>query len=178
MCDDRVICKLRWNLSLKQEGDDYVIDTTQQRHSELTLSLNGPCEPLLMSPLVGSREQRRASSTVSANGLSARSCAFSRRSCAFSILHVHAGPTKTTVSKLVAPWLKLYLAQLQFEYHPKEQPYLWAVGGDFTRCQTSSQWCSTVKAAFQRWSPNKTAVPPKMLRSYTNRPQTTGGSVL
>ena len=82
---------------------------------------------------------------------------------------MHTGPTKTTVSKLVAPWLKLYLAQLQFEYHPKEQPYLWAVGGDFTRCQTSSQWCSTVKAAFQRWSPNKTAVPPKMLRSYAKQ---------
>jgi hypothetical protein len=29
-----VIRKLRWNLSLKQEGADYVIDTTQQRHSE------------------------------------------------------------------------------------------------------------------------------------------------
>ena len=69
MCDDRVIRKLRWNLSLKQEGDDYVIDTTQQRHSKFTLSLNGPCEPLLMSPVVGSREQRRASSTVSTKGV-------------------------------------------------------------------------------------------------------------
>ena len=44
--------------------------------------------------------------------------------------HVRAGPTKTTVSTLVAPWLQLYIAQLQFEYHPKEQPYLWSVGGD------------------------------------------------
>ena len=27
VCDDRVIRKLRWNLSLKQEGNDYVIDS-------------------------------------------------------------------------------------------------------------------------------------------------------
>ena len=43
VCDDRVIRKLRWNLSLKQEGSDYVIDTTQQRHksehTRLTRSL-------------------------------------------------------------------------------------------------------------------------------------------
>lgn len=53
--------------------------------------------------------------------------------------HVRAGPTKTTVSTLVAPWLQLYIAQLQFEYHPKEQPYLWSVGGDLYCAGPSNQ---------------------------------------
>ena len=71
----------------------------------------------------------------------------------------------TTVSKLVAPWLQLWIDSLQFEFHPREEPYLFFCNGDTTRCQTSSQWTTTVKQAFQRWSPNKTACPPKMLRS-------------
>ena len=41
---------------------------------------------------------------------------------------------------MVAPWLKLYIDSLQFEFHPKDQPYLWCVGNDVMRCQTSSQW--------------------------------------
>ena len=75
------------------------------------------------------------------------------------------GPTKTTVSKLVQPWLKLYVATLQFEFHPHNQPYLFFVSGDTNRVQTSSQWSNTVKQAFARYSPNKTACPPKQLRS-------------
>ena len=75
------------------------------------------------------------------------------------------GPTRTTLSKLVAPWMKLYIESLAFEFHPREQPYLWSVGGDVTRCQTSSQWTQTVKAAFKKYSPNKTPCPPKLLRS-------------
>ena len=76
-----------------------------------------------------------------------------------------AGPSKTTVSKIVQPWLELYLKSMQWDFHPRNQPYLWNVGGDTERCQTSSQWCQTVKMAFARWSPNKTPVPPKLLRS-------------
>lgn len=75
------------------------------------------------------------------------------------------GPTVTTVSPMVAPWLQLWVDSLKFEYHPKDEPYLFAVGGDVTRCQTSSQWCETIKGAFRRWSPDKTPVPPKLLRS-------------
>ena len=71
----------------------------------------------------------------------------------------------TTVSKLVAPWLQLWIDSLQFEFHPREEPYLFFCNGDTTRCQTSSQWTTTVKQAFQRWSPSKTACPPKMLRT-------------
>ena len=37
-----VIRKLRWNLSLKQEGEDYVIDTTVQRHKSMRHTLR--CE--------------------------------------------------------------------------------------------------------------------------------------
>ena len=29
----QVIRKLRWNLSIYKEGEDFVIDTTKQRHS-------------------------------------------------------------------------------------------------------------------------------------------------
>lgn len=73
------------------------------------------------------------------------------------------GPTRTTLSKLVAPWMKLYIdSQITFEFHPKEQPYLWSVGGDAGRCQTSSQWTQTVKAAFKKYSPKKSACPPKV----------------
>ena len=75
------------------------------------------------------------------------------------------GPSRTTVSKLVQPWLNLYITALQLEFSPNNQPYLFHVGGDTERCQTSSQWCQTVKQAFARWSPNKTACPPKLLRS-------------
>ena len=63
ICDGRVIRKLRWNLSLKREGDDFVIDTTQQRHSEHNRCLGtarNHSEPGRLA-----RVQRRASSMVS-----------------------------------------------------------------------------------------------------------------
>ena len=128
----QVIRKLRWNLSLYKEGGDFVIDTTLQRHK--------------------SESHHSAQSRLQSADTPLRVLAASK----------FYGPTKTTVSKLVAPWLQLYVDQLQFEYHPKEQPYLWGVGGDYTRCQESSQWCATVKQAFQRWSPGNKAPPPKV----------------
>ena len=64
------------------------------------------------------------------------------------------------------PWLELFVNTLQFEFtDSRNQPYLFSVGGDAERVQTSSQWCQTVKGAFARWSPNKKATPPKLLRS-------------
>ena len=82
-----------------------------------------------------------------------------------TIVPLCTGPTVTTVSKLVAPWLQLWIDALQFEFHPRDEPYLFFCNGDVTRCQTSSQWTATVKQAFQRWSPNQVACPPKMLRT-------------
>ena len=96
-----------------QEGDDYVIDTTKSRHKSALLL--PPSDP--------------ACSTLTFPSL-----------CLSGAASKFYGPTRTTLSKMVAPWMKLYLNSLAFEYHPKDQPYLWSVGGDVTRCQTSSQW--------------------------------------
>ena len=43
---------------------------------------NGPLNPPLMAPAIDSREQRPANSTVSTEGLSTRSCAFTIFACA------------------------------------------------------------------------------------------------
>ena len=88
---------------------------------------------------------------------------------------------------MVAPWLKLLIDSRAFEFGWNQgNPYLWSVGDDYERCQTSSQWTQnvlsrhsnrealltptlalrTVKNAFKKYSPNKTPCPPKLLRSY------------
>ena len=73
------------------------------------------------------------------------------------------GPSRTTISKLVQPWIEKYLSTLQLEL--TETPYLFFSNGDADRVQTSSQWTQTVKSAFARWSPQKIGVPPKTLRA-------------
>lgn len=75
------------------------------------------------------------------------------------------GPTITTISKMVAPFVQRWITHLDYEFHPRGEPYLFSIGGDVTRCMTSTQWCATVKQAFRKWSPNATPCPPKLLRS-------------
>ena len=42
---------------------------------------------------------------------------------------------------MVAPWLKLLIESRAFDFGWSQgQPYLWPIGDDYTRCQTSSQW--------------------------------------
>ena len=73
------------------------------------------------------------------------------------------GPSVTTVSSLIQPWLKIYVDMLKFDFN--ETPYLFHVGSDTSRNMSSSQWCSVVKSIFARWSPRQTACAPKTLRS-------------
>ena len=72
------------------------------------------------------------------------------------------------MSSLLTEPLNLHLQQLQFDTI-EERPYLFFPSGDPTRCYTSSQWCSTVKSAFQKHSGE--SPPPKLLRaSFVRRP--------
>ena len=42
---------------------------------------------------------------------------------------------------MVAPWIKLLVESRAFDFGWSQgQPYLWGVGDDYSRCQTSSQW--------------------------------------
>ena len=75
------------------------------------------------------------------------------------------GPTKTTVSALVQPWIDLYIQQhLTWEFSANIQPYLWHPTGDTSRCVVSGVWTTMIKNCFAKYSPNKTATPPKLLR--------------
>jgi hypothetical protein len=65
----------------------------------------------------------------------------------------------------VAPWIDLYVKQFTFEFSAKDQFYLFHPAADNTRCVVSSAWTQMVKTAFSKYSPNKTATPPKLLRS-------------
>lgn len=69
------------------------------------------------------------------------------------------------MSKLVAPWIDLYVKQFTFEISANDQFYLFHPAADNTRCVVSSAWTQMVKTAFSKYSPNKTATPPKLLRS-------------
>ena len=60
--------------------------------------------------------------------------------------------------------MKLFVRQFAWEINDRDQPYIFFTHGDTSRNVTSSQWTQIVKQAFKRWSPNKTACPPKILR--------------
>ena len=80
------------------------------------------------------------------------------------------GPSITTMSALLTEPLHLWLTQLEFNTCEAD-PYLFHPSTDASRCLTSSQWCSTVKAAFQKHTTK--APPPKLLRaSFVRRPRT------
>ena len=76
------------------------------------------------------------------------------------------GPSVTTVSKLVQPWLRLYIDALSLEIADKEgEFYLFHVSRNLEKNMGSSQWCSTVKAIFKEFSPTKVSPAPKNLRA-------------
>ena len=65
----------------------------------------------------------------------------------------------------MAPWIDLYVKQFTLEISANDQFYLFHPAADNTRCVVSSAWTQMVKTAFSKYSPNKTATPPKLLRS-------------
>ena len=75
------------------------------------------------------------------------------------------GPTITTMSSLLTEPLNLHIAQLTYDAIDSETPYLFypTSSNDTTRCLPSSQWSSTVKAAFLKHASK--ATPPKTLRA-------------
>ena len=76
------------------------------------------------------------------------------------------GPTRTTVSKLIAPYIDLYVKQhLTWEFSASNQQYLFHPTNDTSRCIVSGQWTTVVKNAFKKYSPGRVAPPPKLLRS-------------
>ena len=82
---------------------------------------------------------------------------------------VRQGPSITTMSTLLNEPLTLWLKQLEFDTCETD-PYLFHPSDDASRCYTSSQWCSTVKAAFQKHTGK--APPPKLLRASFVRRRT------
>jgi hypothetical protein len=54
---------------------------------------------------------------------------------------------------MVAPWLKLLIESRAYDFGWNQgSPYLWSVGDDYERCQTSSQWTQYVLTPFERMS--------------------------
>ena len=109
----QVIRKLRWNLSLKREGSDLVVDTTEQRHKSELAAL--PTLANATADCLPSLSRQHQSSTVSRAPRNGRA---TRR---LTILLCRAGPSKTTVSRIVQPWLELYLKSMQWDFHPRNQ---------------------------------------------------------
>ena len=55
------------------------------------------------------------------------------------------GPTRTTVSKLIAPYIDLYVKQhLTWEFSASNQQYLFHPTNDTSRCIVSGQWTTVV----------------------------------
>lgn len=71
----------------------------------------------------------------------------------------------TSLAEPIVPWINLYVESLAYEFHGKEQPYLFFVNQDSSRNVSSSQWCTLVKHAFAKFSPGKVGPPPKLLRA-------------
>ena len=64
---------------------------------------------------------------------------------------VHSyGPSVTTISKLLQPWIKLYIDSLKFELKENDDEfYLFYVSRNLEKGMGSSQWCSTIKVQTQ-----------------------------
>ena len=73
------------------------------------------------------------------------------------------GPTCTSVSKMIFPWLRRYLDATGLRERTAELPYIFHPLADCTRPLSPSQWTGLVKSVFQRHA--GIAVAPKTLRS-------------
>ena len=72
------------------------------------------------------------------------------------------GPTVTTISPLIVPYLKQYLAMLEFETAYDDHPHLFSPARDVSRAMTSSQWSAYAKAVVKKYT--SVAAPPKTMR--------------
>ena len=71
------------------------------------------------------------------------------------------GPTATSISKLIVPWLHRYLDVATL--HEQDAPYLFHPKGLPSRALSPSQWCAVVKACFAKHT--GIACSPKQLRA-------------
>ena len=72
------------------------------------------------------------------------------------------GPTVTTISPLIVPYLKQYLAMLEFETAYDDHPHLFSPARDVSRAMTSSQWSAYAKAVVKKYT--SVALVPLLLR--------------
>ena len=72
-------------------------------------------------------------------------------------------PTVTSISPLIVPYLKQYLAMLEFETAYDEHPHLFSPARDVSRAMTSSQWSAYAKGIVKRYT--GVAAPPKTMRA-------------
>ena len=111
-----VIRKLKYGKSLRVVNSEFVIDTTKQG-AHKTSKL---CESAPPIPL-------------------------SKRFKTLPYVHSY-GPSVTTISKLVQPWIKLYIDSLKFELKENDDEfYIFYVSRNLEKGMGSSQWCSTIK---------------------------------
>ena len=78
------------------------------------------------------------------------------------------GPTVTTISPLIVPWLKRYLSctgLLGFHTSTGEKPFLFHPHASVSQPHGSAQWSRIVQASFRRHSIGNVALSPKDLRS-------------
>lgn len=73
------------------------------------------------------------------------------------------GPTVTSISPLIVPYLKQYLAMLEFETAYEAHPHLFSPASDNSRAMTSSQWSAYAKAIVKKYT--GVAAPPKTMRA-------------
>ena len=72
-------------------------------------------------------------------------------------------PTVTSISPLIVPYLKQYLAMLEFETAYDEHPHLYSPARDNSRAMTSSQWSAYAKGIVKKYT--SVAAPPKTMRA-------------
>ena len=117
-----IVRKLRWGATLKKDAESaYRLDMTVARFKNRSVRAFGcaPCVPAL-SP-----------------------------SCGFPVRSRFYGPSVTSVSSMIAPYLDTYVNLVQFDF--EDQPYVFCTR-DPTRCRSSSDWSSYCKAIFKKWS--------------------------
>ena len=73
------------------------------------------------------------------------------------------GPTITSISSLIVPYLKTYLQMLEYETSTEPHPYLFGPSNDLSRAMTTSQWSQHAKGIVKRWT--GVAAPPKTMRA-------------
>ena len=73
------------------------------------------------------------------------------------------GPSVSSISSLIVPWLKLYITASKLS--SQQTPYIFHPRSDTSKPHSSAHWTQIVSSCFARHSPGNVHLPPKNLRA-------------